>query len=80
LSIFATQTGGAGDDVLTGTPAFWTLASSGDDPAVDPFADITQAADGALVTYADDSSIPVLGGDATALNATNLSASDLDAA
>ncbi len=38
----------------------------------DPFADLTQTTDGALLTYADDASILLQGVDVTDLNASNL--------
>jgi hypothetical protein len=38
----------------------------------DPFADLTQTSEGALLSYADDSSILLIGVDITELNATNL--------
>ncbi len=68
-------TTGHGHDVVTDfdvTMDVLVVEYDADQESYDPFADLTQTAEGALLTMADDSSILLLGVDVMELNAMNL--------
>ncbi len=68
-------TTGHGHDVVTDfdvTMDVLIVEYDADQESYDPFADLTQTAEGALLTMADDSSILLLGVDVMELNAMNL--------